>query len=101
MAKYEVTLEKVFGACIRRTITVEGENLEEAIDNAKDDGSTWATAYQNVTVDNLSDDYEWGSIIVDGEIIQYTNFGHDLLNDAIKMQWDSSWLAGPTYEGNN
>jgi len=72
MAKYEVTLEKVFGACIRRTITVEAENLEEAIDNAKDEGTVWETAYQNLTVDNLSEEYEWGSVIVNGEIIQDT-----------------------------
>ena len=86
MAKYEVTLEKVFGACIRRTITVEAENLEEAIDNAKDEGTVWETAYHNLTVDNLSEEYEWGSIVVDGETIQDTKFGHDLLNDAIQMQ---------------
>ena len=87
MAKYEVTLEKVFGACIRRTVTVEAENLEEAIDNAKDESGSevWQTAYKNLTVDNLSEEYEWGSIIVNGETIKDTTsgFGHDLLDDAV------------------
>jgi len=84
MPKFEVELTRVFGACFISTVTVEAKDKDEAIDLAKD--TDWTKVIDAITPDNLSDEYKFAEIKVDGKPTEQTMYGDDLLNQAIELQ---------------
>ena len=84
MAKFEVKLTRVFGACFVNTVTIEAEDKYEAKELAKD--TDWSKSLTEMSADNLSDAYKFAEITVDGVPIEQTMFGDDLLNEAVEFQ---------------
>ena len=84
MPKFTVELTRVFGACVINTVTVEAKDKYEAKELAKD--TDWSAILDNITPDNLSDEYKFAEIKVDGIPIEQTMYGDDLLNQAIELQ---------------
>lgn len=89
MAKYKVSLTKVFGLALTNTTTIEAESVDDARDKAKDAGSytdiSWDELYNSVTKDKFTDSYEIAEIIVDGQLVQNSMFSHELLNEAVEL----------------
>lgn len=84
MAKYEVSVTKVFGVALTNTATIEAKDLAEARDNAKHiDG--WDEIYSSMTKDNLSDSYEFAEIAVNGRVMEDLVFSNHLLREAVEM----------------
>ena len=84
MAKFEVKLTRVFGACFVNTVTVEAEDKYKAKELAKD--TDWSKSLTEMSADNLSDSYKFAEITVDDVPIEQTMFGDDLLNEAVEFQ---------------
>jgi hypothetical protein len=83
MSKYQVSITKVFGVAVTKTVTVEAEDQAVAVDNAKD--SDWLPVYNSITPSNLSDAYEIAEVVVNGETIESTDFNDHLLDEAIRI----------------
>ena len=87
MAKYEVSLTKVFGLAITNKTTIEAESVADARDKAKDAGSytdvSWDELYNSVTKDKLTDSYEIAEITVNGKVMEDTFFSNHLLREAV------------------
>ena len=88
MAKYEVEITKVFGLAVTKTVTVEAENEFLAVDTAKD--SDWKPVYDSITPNNLSESYEIAEIVVNGKRVEHTFYNHELLNEAIDINREST-----------
>ena len=89
MAKYEVSLTKVFGLAITNKATIEAESVADARDKAKDAGSytnvSWDELYSSITKDKLTDSYEIAEITVNGKVMEDTFFSNPLLREAVEM----------------
>ena len=84
MAKFEVKLTRVFGACFVNTVTVEAEDKYKAKELAKD--TDWSKSLTEMSADNLSDEYKFAEVTIDGVPIEQTMFSDDLLNEAVEFQ---------------
>jgi len=93
MAKYEVSLTKVFGLAITNKATIEAESVADARDKAKDAGSytnaSWDELYSSMTKDKLTDSYEIAEITVNGKVMEDTVFSNPLLREAVEMDKES------------
>ena len=89
MAKYEVSLTKVFGLAITNKTTIEAESVADARDKAKDAGSytnvSWDELYSSITKDKLTDSYEIAEITVNGKVMEDTFFSNHLLREAVEI----------------
>ena len=78
-----MSITKVFGLAITKTVTVEAENQSVAVDNTKN--LDWLPVYKSITPSNLSDAYEIAEITVDGKVMEDTFFSNHLLREAIEL----------------
>ena len=83
MAKYEVEITKVFGLAVTKKVSVKAENIDEAIDEAKN--TDWKPVYDSITPSNMSQSYDIAEISVDGKIIEDVFFASRLLREAIDL----------------
>jgi len=87
MPKYEVEITKVFGLAVTKKVSVEAENMNEAIDEAKN--TDWKPVYDSITPSNMSQSYDIAEISVDGKVIEDVFFASRLLREAIDLNKDN------------
>ena len=83
MPEYEVEITKVFGLAVTKKVSVEAENIDEAIDEAKN--IDWKPVYDSITPSNMSQSYEIAEVSVNGKTIKESVFSHELLNEAVEL----------------
>lgn len=83
MDKYEVEITKVFGLAVTKKVSVRAENIDEAIDEAKN--TDWKPVYGSITPGNMSQSYDIAEISVDGKVIEDMFFASRLLREAIDL----------------
>ena len=83
MDKYEVEITKVFGLAVTKKVSIEAENIDEAIDEAKN--IDWKPVYDSITPSNMSQSYDIAEISVDGKVIEDVFFASRLLREAIDL----------------
>ena len=83
MDKYEVEITKVFGLAVTKKVSIKAENIDEAIDEAKN--TDWKPVYDSITPSNMSQSYDIAEISVDGKIIEDVFFASRLLREAIDL----------------
>ena len=83
MDKYEVEITKVFGLAVTKKVSIEAENIDEAIDEAKN--TDWKPVYDSITPSNMSQSYDIAEISVDGKVIEDVFFASHLLREAIDL----------------
>ena len=81
MDKYKIAITKVFGVAVTKTVTVEADGMEGAIDEAHN--TDWKPVYDSITPNNMSDSYEIAEIYVNGQLVQDSVFNNELINEAV------------------
>ena len=99
MAKYDVSVTKVFGLAITNKATIEAENITDAVDKAKDAGSytdtSWDELYSSITQDKLTDAYEIAEITINGKVMEDIFFSNHLLREAVEINKGWHRHTGP------
>ena len=83
MTKYKVEITKVFGLAVTKTVTVEAEDMDKAIDEAKN--TDWKPIYDSITPNNMSQSYDIAEILVDGKVQEVWFFSDPLLKEAVEL----------------
>ena len=84
MAKYQVKVTKVFGACATLSGEVEAKDKYQARELAKE--LDWSNVYEHITQDNLSESYQFAEIKVDDEVLGDCLFASNIVQEAFELQ---------------